>query len=111
MKLMAVLVTLVAIGAAAPAQAQAQAPAQDVPARMKGAAIAQQICAECHAVEAGQPRSPNGQAPSFQTVAATPGMTAIALTATLRTSHRTMPNIILTDDELKNVIAYVLSLK
>jgi cytochrome c len=109
MKLMAVLVTLMAIGAAAPAQAQA--PAQEVPARMNGAAIAQQICAECHAVEAGQPRSPNGQAPTFQTVAATPGMTAIALTATLRTSHRTMPNIILTDEELKNVIAYVLSLK
>ena len=85
--------------------------AQDVSERLKGATFAQQICAECHAVEAGQPRSPNGQAPTFETVAKTPGMTAIALTAILRTSHRTMPNIILADDDLRNVIAYIMSLK
>jgi len=44
-------------------------------------------------------------------VAKTPGMTAIALTAILRTSHRNMPNIILADDDLRNVIAYILTLK
>jgi mono/diheme cytochrome c family protein len=85
--------------------------AQDVSERLKGASFAQQICAECHAVEAGQPRSPNGQAPTFETVAKTPGMTAIALTAILRTSHRTMPNIILADDDLRSVIAYIITLK
>src|SRR6266446_4987459 len=85
--------------------------AQNVPERLKGAAFAQQICAECHAVQAGQPRSPNGQAPTFETVAKTPGMTAIALTAILRTSHRNMPNIVLADDDLRNVIAYILTLK
>jgi mono/diheme cytochrome c family protein len=85
--------------------------AQDVSERLKGASFAQQICAECHAVQAGQPRSPNGQAPTFETVAKTPGMTAIALTAILRTSHRNMPNIILADDDLRNVIAYILTLK
>jgi mono/diheme cytochrome c family protein len=85
--------------------------AQDVSERLKGATFAQQICAECHAVQAGQPQSPNGQAPTFETVAKTPGMTAIALTAILRTSHRNMPNIILADDDLRNVIAYILTLK
>jgi mono/diheme cytochrome c family protein len=85
--------------------------AQDVSERLKGATFAQQICAECHAVQAGQPRSPNGQAPTFETVAKTPGMTAIALAAILRTSHRTMPNIILADDDLRNVIAYIMTLK
>ena len=85
--------------------------AQDVSERLKGATFAHQICAECHAVQAGQPRSPNGQAPTFETVAKTPGMTAIALTAILRTSHRTMPNIILADDDLQNVIAYILTLR
>jgi hypothetical protein len=34
--------------------------AQDVSERLKGATFAQQICTECHAVQAGQPRSPNG---------------------------------------------------
>ena len=85
--------------------------AQDVSERLKGASFVQQICAECHAVQAGQPQSPNGQAPTFETVAKTPGMTAIALAAILRTSHRTMPNIIIADDDLRNVIAYIMSLK
>jgi mono/diheme cytochrome c family protein len=84
---------------------------QDVGDRSKGAAIAQQICAECHAVHRGERRSFNAEAPTFEAIATTPGMTSIALTAALRTSHRAMPNIILPDDDLKNIIAYILSLK
>jgi mono/diheme cytochrome c family protein len=85
--------------------------AQDAGESSKGHEFARQICAECHAVEKGQPRSPNSQSPTFETIATTPGMTSIALTAALRTSHRTMPNLIVPDDDLKNVIAYVLSLR
>ena len=77
----------------------------------KGRQFVQQICSECHTVEKGQRLSPNGQAPTFETVAKTPGMTAIALTAVLRTPHRNMPNIIIADDDLRNVVAYVLSLQ
>ena len=77
----------------------------------KGRQFVQQICSECHTVERGQRRSPNGQAPTFETVAKTPGMTAISLTAMLRTSHRNMPNIIIADVDLRNVVAYVLSLQ
>jgi mono/diheme cytochrome c family protein len=77
----------------------------------KGRAFAQQICSECHNIEKGQRPSPNGLAPNFETIAKTPGLTAIALTAALRTSHRTMPNIIIPDDDLRNVVAYVLSLQ
>jgi mono/diheme cytochrome c family protein len=72
---------------------------------------AQQICSECHNIEQGQRPWPNGLAPNFETIAKTPGLTAIALTAALRTSHRTMPNIIIPDDDLRNVVAYVLSLQ
>jgi mono/diheme cytochrome c family protein len=85
--------------------------AQDDGALLKGATIARQICAECHAVQKGQFQSPNGQAPTFEAVATTPGMTSIALAAALRTSHRTMPNIILADDDLRNVSAYIISLR
>jgi mono/diheme cytochrome c family protein len=91
--------------------AMGSAQAQFVGETLKGREFARQICAECHAVEKGQPRSPNGQAPTFETIATTPGMTSVALTAALRTSHRTMPNLIISDDESKNVIAYVLSLR
>jgi hypothetical protein len=44
-------------------------------------------------------------------LAATQGMTTIALTAALLTSHRQMPNIVLQPDERRDVIAYILSLK
>ena len=77
----------------------------------KGHQFAQQICSECHTVEKGQRSSPNGQAPNFETIAKTPGMTTIALTAVLRTSHRNMPNIIIADEDLRNVAAYILSLQ
>jgi mono/diheme cytochrome c family protein len=85
--------------------------AQDAGDPMKGAAIARQVCAECHAVERGQRHSSNAQAPAFEAIAKTPGMTSIALTAALRTSHRIMPNIVLSDDELRDIVTYLLSLK
>jgi mono/diheme cytochrome c family protein len=94
-----------AIAGAVPGNAQSAGDAA------KGRAFAQQICSECHNIEKGQRPSPNGLAPNFETIARTPGLTAIALTAALRTSHRTMPNIIIPDDDLRNVVAYVLSLQ
>jgi mono/diheme cytochrome c family protein len=78
---------------------------------LKGRAFAEAICAECHAIFKGQRRSPNSEAPSFSEIATTPGMTSVALAAALRTSHRRMPNIILSDEQLSSVTAYVLSLQ
>jgi hypothetical protein len=46
-----------------------------------------------HAVQKGSVNRPTHKRP-FETVATTPGMTAM-LTAVLRTFHRSMPNIIL----------------
>ena len=77
----------------------------------RGLELARQLCAHCHTVERQPARSPNENAPSFQAIAAVPGMTSIALSAALNTSHRTMPNIMLTAEEQADIIAYVLSLK
>jgi mono/diheme cytochrome c family protein len=77
----------------------------------RGAEVARNICAACHVVALGQPAAPNSQAPPFSTIASTPGMTSIALSVALMTSHRLMPNIILEPDERRDVIAYILSLK
>jgi mono/diheme cytochrome c family protein len=76
-----------------------------------GREIARTICAACHVVAKGQLVSPNSEAPPFPALAATPGMTTIALTAALLTSHRLMPNIVLQPDERRDVIGYILSLK
>jgi mono/diheme cytochrome c family protein len=78
---------------------------------LKGAAVAQSVCAQCHAVRNGELRSPNPMAPSFSNLAKWPGMTDMALRAWLQSSHPAMPNIILNDDERNNVITYILSLK
>jgi mono/diheme cytochrome c family protein len=85
--------------------------AQEIGQASHGLAPAQRLCAECHAIEKRYARSPNANAPRFQAVASTPGMTAIALTAALNTSHHSMPNIVLAADEQADIIAYILNLK
>jgi mono/diheme cytochrome c family protein len=81
----------------------------------QGLRYAQKMCAECHAVSARQPRSPLPDAPPFQAIANTPGMTGTALAVWFRTSHpvlpKTMPNLVIEDDDMDNVIAYILSLR
>jgi mono/diheme cytochrome c family protein len=77
----------------------------------KGLQYASEVCAKCHAVHLKQPASPLPQAPRFEDIANTPGMTAIALTTWFQTSHPTMPNLIIKNDEMRNVIQYILSLK
>jgi cytochrome c len=84
---------------------------QEVGQASRGLLSAQRICAQCHAVQKGEVRSPNENAPRFQAIAAVPGMTALALSAALNTSHRSMPNILLEPDDQANIIAYILSLK
>jgi hypothetical protein len=59
----------------------------------------------------GEGRSPNPAAPTFEHIANIPGMTGMALTATLRTSHGTMPNVIIKGSDIGDLVAYILSLK
>ncbi len=77
----------------------------------QGHMMAEQVCARCHAVEPGQTHSPNGAAPAFPDIAASPGLTATAIRVWLQTPHPTMPNIVLNNQEKDNIVAYLLSLK
>jgi mono/diheme cytochrome c family protein len=97
-----VLATLVAAGA--PAQ-------EDLGDAEAGFAFASRVCASCHAVGREQSMWPVLPGPRFEDVANTPGMTATALFVWMRTSHPTMPNLILEPADLRNVVAYILSLK
>jgi len=76
-----------------------------------GKAYAEEVCAACHAVQVGDLESPLFEASPFQEVADTPGMTELALSVWLQTSHPTMPNIVLEQDDLRNVVTYIRSLK
>jgi mono/diheme cytochrome c family protein len=91
--------------------ATAPGDAQDIGQVSRGLALAQQLCTECHAVMREEKQSPNQDAPRFQVIASMPGMTAMALSAALNTSHASMPNIMLQADDRADIIAYILSLK
>ena len=84
--------------------AQAQDP-------QEGAKWATNVCAQCRAVQPGQPRSPMGRAPTFGEPANTPGMTTAALTVALTTPHAGMPMFVLTSEQRQDIIAYILSSK
>lgn len=99
------LAAVAVIGLASHANAQTTADPQ------KGAALAKSVCAQCHAVQDSQLKSPDPMAPSFTAIANAPGMTDRALRVWLQSSHPTMPNFILTGDEKNDVIAYLLSLQ
>jgi mono/diheme cytochrome c family protein len=85
--------------------------AQQTDQSKAGHALASQICAQCHAVDKQSSSSPVAAAPRFEDVANSPGITATALKAFFQTSHRTMPNVILTADQMDGLVAYILSLK
>jgi mono/diheme cytochrome c family protein len=85
--------------------------AQELGDAQAGLSVARQVCAPCHAVLTAQSNSPNRLAPTFEQISRVPGMTATALTVALQTSHRTMPNIMLEPDELRDLSTYIISLK
>jgi mono/diheme cytochrome c family protein len=95
------------------------AAAQPVGDPEAGFEVATEVCAECHEIMpmpgASRELDPlpfeEAEAMPFEEIANTPGVTAIALFAWMQSTHPTMPNIILEDDELRNVVAYILSLK
>lgn len=101
------------IAAAVWASASGAAPAsEELPGDPAlGRKLALEVCQECHHVEAGQREGELPDPPAFQNLADDPAMTPLALRVFLTTPHTNMPNLILTDAEVDNVIAYIQSLK
>jgi len=76
----------------------------------EGRRLAQDLCAGCHASAAGKGAISPG-APDFETVARNPAMTALAIRVFLQTPHANMPDIMLSDDDIAALTAYILSLR
>jgi mono/diheme cytochrome c family protein len=88
--------------------------AQQVGDPARGHTLAAGVCATCHSVEAGAAAaapSPNNAAPTFVSVANTPGMTSAALSAFIYTPHYLMPDLVIPLDDGRDLIAYILSLR
>jgi mono/diheme cytochrome c family protein len=66
------------------------------------------VCASCHQVVGGT--SGLGP-PNFVDIANMPSTTALSLKVFLRSSHKEMPNLIISESDTDDVIAYILGLK
>ena len=74
-----------------------------------GKQIAERWCAACHVVESGQAAA-NSDAPSFADIAVR-NTDLEALAAFLADPHPVMPDMSLTRDEIRNLVAYIGSLR
>jgi mono/diheme cytochrome c family protein len=75
-----------------------------------GRHLAETTCSVCHQIDAASPQSQNSDAPSFVDISRMASMTELAIKVFLRSSHPTMPNIILSPEEINSVSAYIVSL-
>ena len=88
------------------------AAADDLPGdAVLGRALAVEACERCHHIEAGDRDGSLPDPPAFQNLADDPAMTPLALRVFLTTPHRDMPNLILSDAEVDDIVAYIHSLK
>jgi hypothetical protein len=81
------------------------------PAIYRGAAIASQVCGQCHDTSAGAVSTQTFSAPSFASIANRPGMTSEKLEDWLTSSHPSMPNYVFDAATVKDLTAYVLILR
>lgn len=78
----------------------------------EGRELALKWCAECHLVDKTQTQAASDAIPSFYAVADHPSTTEIGLKAFLMSPHKKqMPNIMLTREQIDDVVAYILSLR
>lgn len=106
LRLLAAAGTVVILSLAEPAGAQ------DGPGDPEaGGEFARKVCATCHVVTADWPANPRSAAPAFVEIAQEPSVTALSLRVFLRSPHRRMPNLILSEKETDDVIAYILALR
>lgn len=89
-------------------QASGAAPGAD--SISAGHRLAEAWCKTCHAIDS-DPSGPPHAGPDFIRVANMPSTTELALKVFLRTSHPSMPNIVLTPEQTENLVTYILSLK
>ena len=78
---------------------------------VEGEKLAREICAACHEVDKGRYFISLEGGPAFQDIADNAAMTSLALRVFLRSPHDVMPDVMLSETETDDVIAYILSLK
>lgn len=78
--------------------------------RAAGRRLATELCGDCHQARPPFPllyRYP----PTFEDIAKLPSTTRLSLKVFLRSSHKQMPNFIVSKSDTDHIIEYILSLK
>lgn len=86
------------------------APATSLPDPIHGKDLAMRLCSNCHLVSAAQEHA-NVDIPSFDEIANKEGQTAGAIMAHIMLPKHPMPTIPLTQSELADLAAYILSMR
>jgi mono/diheme cytochrome c family protein len=103
------LITLL-LGAALALPGNALAQQMHEPDPAKGKRLALELCSGCHVVAEDQARPAIDVVPAFATIANRFDTTEFRLRVFLRdTPHPVMPNFVFTEDELDDLISYILS--
>lgn len=85
--------------------------AQESGSPVRGFEYALTHCAECHAIDIDDFDSPLFEAPSFMEIANSGQMSERALIPFFQTPHELMPNFVVQADDIRDLTAYILSLK
>jgi mono/diheme cytochrome c family protein len=83
----------------------------DTTVNAAGRDLALEWCSECHLVARDQTDPASDAVPSFFEVADRSSTTEMSLRAFLTSPHGNMPNIMLTREQIDEVVAYILSLR
>jgi len=75
-----------------------------------GRQVAIELCSSCHRVTGG-PRLSGQNVASFFAIANLPSTTALSLKVFLRSNHKGMPDLIVSESDTDKLIDYILSLK
>jgi mono/diheme cytochrome c family protein len=86
------------------------APVPGQPNPIHGKELAQQLCSNCHLVD-NQQQQINADVPSFSEIANEEGQTAGSIMAHIILPKHPMPTIPLTQSELADLAAYILSMR
>jgi len=86
--------------------------AQPAPAdARRGYELSARLCTNCHAVDRQTSNSMRADVPSFPTIANRPGANAEHLAGRIIIPHPAMPGVPLTIAEIRDIVAYIVSLR
>ncbi len=104
----AAILALAALAGAVPAHADVVAPPADAEA---GAVLSEKLCAACHVVSASDARAGEPGIPTFSAIANAPDQTAELVAGSIIVPHPPMPAVPLSLPEIRDIVAYIMTLR